>query len=244
MAEPTNTPAPASAGSTSAPAAAATPTPAFDPKGKSFSQRLDAFREDVQKNYKIIVTRDAGRTAEWQQKHHVAHMFAYNKYQSTVPKNTETGGRTIAWSHFSDPKVQWSTVDWTDFLRTKTDGTPTKGGDGWTKGQEPDKDKTTEHVKQMLRDAGIGNSGQAMVSSGLNPCAEPCGCGAGRSNHLSDLAADLGLVELQNTLAKLPADKKTTLDDYLKGFGLHRPLKDHPESPEEWHVESISNTAS
>jgi hypothetical protein len=133
-----------------------------------------------------------------------------------------------------------------DFLRTKSGGTPKTGSDGaWLETDEPDKDKTLEHVKQMLKDGGIGNSGEAMVSSGLKPCAEPCGCGAGRSNHLEDAAADLsrtGITEIEKALEKLPKEQKTTLDDYLKKFGLHRPLKDHKESPEPWHVEALSDT--
>lgn len=216
---------------------------AFDPKGKSFAQKVDGFIEDVKADYSIVITKDAGRTAEWQQKHHVAHMFAYNKYQSTTPKKTATGERTIAWDHFSDPKLTWSTISRDDFLRTKSDGIPKLGPSGeWLTTDAPEKEKTLANAKAMLTSAGIGNSGQAMVASGLSPCAEPCGCGAGRSNHLEDLASDLkstALVELVAALGKLPKEKQLSLDDYLKQFGLHRPLKDHKESPEPWHVEEL-----
>ena len=252
MADPSATTAAATSAAAGAPAAGATAaaaapaTPAFDPKGKTLAQRVDAFIEDVKTQYKIVMTKDDGRTAEWQQKHHVAHMFAFNNYENTTPKNTEKGGRTIAWDHFSDAKLVWSTISKDDFLRTKSDGTPKVGSDGaWLKTDEPDKDKTLANAKQMLKDGGIGSSGEAMVSSGLSPCAEPCGCGAGRSNHLSDAAADLGrsgITELETALAKLPKEKATTIDEYMKTFGLYRPLKDHKKSPEAWHVEALSDT--
>jgi hypothetical protein len=216
---------------------------AFDPKGKSLTQRVDAFIADVSSTYKIIVTKDAGRTAEWQQKHHVAHMFVYNKYQSTTPANVDPGERTISWKHFIDPKVAWETIDWGDFLRTKTGQTPQKSGTDWTKGFEPDKDATRTNVTSILVNDGIGSNGQAMVAAGLSPCGEPCKCGAGRSNHLSEQAADLNsaaLTQLSETLAKLDKDKKVDLDTYLSRFGLYRPLVNHPTSPEKWHVEAIS----
>jgi len=229
-----------------APAAAEPAKPAFDPKGKTLAQRVDAFIEDVKTQHKLVMTKDDGRTAEWQQKYHVAHMFAFNYYESTTPKKTDKGSRTIAWDHFSDAKLVWSTISKDDFLRTKAGGVPKVGPDGaWLKTDEPDKDKTLAHVKQMLKDGGIGSLGEAMVSSGLTPCAEPCGCGAGRSNHLSDAAADLGrsgITELETALGKLPKETNKTLDEYLKTFGLHRPLKDHKKSPEAWHVEALSDT--
>src|SRR5579862_112134 len=199
----------------------------FDPKGKSLTQRVDAFIADVKANYSIIITKDDGRTAEWQQEHHVAHMFLFNKYQSTVPANVETGGRTISWAHFSDPAVVWEKTDWADFLRTKANDVPKKNGTGWLKDCEPDKDATRKNVKAILVSDGIGSNGEAMAASGLAPCGEPCKCGAGRSNHLSDQAADLNstaLTQLTQALSKLDKDNAIDLDGYLKRFGLHRPL--------------------
>ena len=122
----------------------------FDPKGKSFTQRVDAFIADVKAKYGIIMTKDAGRTAEWQQKYHVAHMFVYNKYQSTTPAKTETGKRTISWAHFSDSKLKWETIQWSDFLRTKDNAVPKKLGKEWAKGSEPEKAATEKHVKSLL----------------------------------------------------------------------------------------------
>jgi hypothetical protein len=219
-----------------APAAAA---PAFDPKGKTFLERVAAFQADALTTYSLTIRKDSGRTAAWQQKHHVAHMFAYNKYTSTTPANVDKNERTISWSHLQDPEVIWEgAVLWADFLRVKTGGIPALDGKGWKKDSEPDKDKTMENVKQMLVTGKIGNSGQAMVSSGMAPCGEPCKCGAGRSKHLEEAAADLNSADLTSLTAKLTAAKAGDIDEYLKKFGLNRPLKDHPESPEEWHVES------
>jgi hypothetical protein len=218
-------------------------TSTFDPKGKSFAQRVDAFIADVKEKHKIIITKDNGRTATWQQKHHVAHMFLYNKYKSTTPAKTDSGERTISWAHFSDAKVNWDTIDWKEFLKTAAGDVPKKSdGKGWAKGFEPDKEKTKENVKSLLTSAGIGNSGQAMVSAGLAPCGEPCKCGAGRSNHLDDSAADLASVGLIQLEQKLEKEKSNNLDSYLKEFGLHRPLLNHPESPEKWHVEALADT--
>lgn len=216
----------------------------FDPKAKSFSSRADAFIADAQAKHGIIITKDAGRTAAWQQKYHVAHMFLYNKYQSTTPSQTDPGKRTISWKHFSNPKIVWDMIQWSDFLRTKTNSVPKMLDTEWVKGFEPDQESTEKHVKNMLTSANIGNNGMAMVSSGLSSCGEPCKCKAGRSNHLSDAAADLNsaaLTDLTNTLAKLEKDKAIGLDGYLKQFGLHRPLVNHSSSPEKWHIEAIDD---
>lgn len=98
----------------------------FDPKGKTFDQRLTAFLADAKTTYGISVKKYAGRTVAWQQKYHVAHMFLYNAYKSTKPKFTDTGSRTIAWSHFSDPKVAWNTIAFSDSLRTSKHMVPLK----------------------------------------------------------------------------------------------------------------------
>jgi hypothetical protein len=225
-------------------ATAATPAapaaPAFDPKGKNFLQRLDAFIADVKSTYKLTITRDSGRTAAWEQKMHICHMFLYNKFENWTPKNVDPAGRTIAWSHLSDAKVIWATVPFTEILRTSKDGLPTKDAKtatGWQKELEPDQDATEKQAKKLLVDEKIGDSGQAMVAAGLKPCGEPCGCGAGRSKHLEDLAADLR--NLDTLTGNLTTAKAGDLDSYLAKFGLNRPLKDHPKSPEEWHVEAI-----
>lgn len=211
----------------------------FDPKGKTFKQKIDAFIQDVKDTHKITIRLDNGRTVEWQQKHHVAHMFLYNAYKSTKPANADVANRTIKWEHISDPKVVWNTIKWQNFLRTKTNQTPIKMGNAWKTGSEPDKAATEKHVKSLLSTAQIGNSGKAMVSAGLKPCGEPCKCGAGRSKHLDGVAADLNTGDLDLLVAKLVTNKAGSLDDYLKKYGLHRPLLNHPSSPEKWHIEEI-----
>ena len=105
-------------------------------------------------------------------------------------------------------------------------------------GFEPDQKATEKHVKSLQTTAGIGNSGKAMVSSGLKPCGQPCKCGAGRSKHLDGIASDLNSGNLATLSAKLTAAKAGTLDNYLAQFGLYRPLLNHPTSPEKWHVEA------
>jgi hypothetical protein len=225
---------------TSTAAATSTP-PTFDPKGKTFLERLNAFIADVKDRYNLTVRKDSGRTADWEQRLHVCHMFLYNKYQSTQPANVDKGGRTIAWSHLGDATVAWATVLFTDVLRTAKDTIPTKTANVWSKGAEPDETATRKQAKKLLTDAGIGDSGQAMVACGIKSCGEPCGCGAGRSKHLEDLAADLNSSDLDALTGKLTAAKAGDIDAYLGQFGLNRPLVNHPTSPEKWHVEATSD---
>ncbi len=90
----------------------------FRPQGKNFDQRLAAFLADVKSLYHLDLRRDSGQTIAWQQKYHVAHMFLHNAYRTTKPTRTDSGKRTIAWSHFSDPKIVWHSVAWSEFLRT------------------------------------------------------------------------------------------------------------------------------
>ena len=214
--------------------------PAFEPAGKTFLQRLTAFIADAQTRYSLTIKKDSGRTALWEQRLHICHMFLYNKYQSTTPANVDPGKRTISWSHLSDPTVQWATVPFSDILRTAKDTVPMKSANAWAKGSEPDKDATEKRAKALLSDAGVGDSGQAMVASGLKPCGEPCRCGAGRSKHLEDLAADLNSSDLDLLTSKLSAAKAGDIDTYLGQFGLNRPLVNHPTSPEKWHVEATT----
>ena len=212
---------------------------AFDPKGKTFKQRVDACLEDAKKVHGVTVRQDAGRTAEWQHRLHVCHMFLYNKYTSHQPAKVETGKRTISWAHLSDAKTVWSTIPFGDILRTKTGVPPVKVGTAWTKNFEPDKAATEKRAKELLTAAGIGSAGTAMVSAGLKPCGEPCKCTAGRSKHLDGVAADFNTADMATLNLKLSAAKAGTIDDYLKKFGLHRPLLNHPTSPEAWHIEAI-----
>jgi hypothetical protein len=223
-----------------APIAGSSPATRFNPVGKTFSERLDAFAADARASYGLTVRRDSGRTAEWQQRLHICHMFLYNKYLTTKPAKTETGKRTISWVQLSDPAITWATVASTDILRTRVGGTPVKQSNAWMKGSEPDRSATEKRAKELLATAGIGNSGQAMVSAGLRPCGEPCRCGAARSRHLDGLAADLNTADMTTLAHKLTVARAGTIDVYLQKFGLHRPLLNHSESPEPWHVEATS----
>jgi hypothetical protein len=212
---------------------------AFDPKGKTFRQRVDACLEDAKKIHGVTVRQDSGRTAEWQHRLHVCHMFLYNKYTSHQPAKVEAGKRTLSWAHLSDAKTVWSTIPFSDLLRTKTGNLPVKVGQAWVKNFEPDRAATEKRAKELLAAAGIGSGGQAMVSAGLKPCGEPCRCTAGRSNHLEGAAADFDTSDMGTLTQKLTTAKAGTIDDYLKKFGLHRPLLNHPTSPEAWHIEAM-----
>ena len=214
---------------------------AFEPKGKTFKKRLDAFLKDAKDTYSLTVRIDNGRTVEWQHLHHVAHMFLYNSYKSTKPLKADNVKRTISWDHISDPKLQWSTIKSEDFLRTKTKQKPIKLGNAWKAGHEPDMAATEENAKAIQTAAKIGNNGKAMVAAGLSPCGEPCRCGAGRSKHLDGVAADMNSNDLAVLATKLTLKKAGSLDVYLKNYGLHRPLLNHPTSPEKWHIEAIEN---
>ena len=210
----------------------------FDPAGKTFAQRLDAFLTDVKVKHGLTIDRDDGRTPDWQQRIHVCHMLLFNAYASTTPARTEPGMRTIAWSHFADAKVAWQLIPFSDILRTAAGTVPVKSANGWQPGHEPDRAQTLGFARQLLKTEGIGKGGAAMVSSGLAPCGEPCRCGAGRSKHLTGMAADLDTADLLMLNSKLNATPGHTLDAYLTSFGLHRPLVNHPTSPEAWHVEA------
>jgi hypothetical protein len=212
---------------------------AFDPKGKTFKQRVEGCLADAKKVHGVSVRQDPGRTAEWQHRLHVCHMFLYNKYTSHQPAKVETGKRTLSWTHLSSATTVWSTVPFGDILRTKTGQLPVKAGQAWAKNSEPDRTATEKRAKELLTNAGIGSSGQAMVSAGLKPCGEPCKCTAGRSKHLDGMAADFNTSDMGTLSKKLSAAKAGSIDDYLKTFGLHRPLLNHPTSPEAWHIEAI-----
>ncbi|MFN2565464.1 MAG: hypothetical protein ABR499_10695 [Gemmatimonadaceae bacterium] len=123
-------------------------------------------------------------------------------------------------------------------LRTKTGSVPVKQGPGWVQGSEPDRAKTIEHVKLMVKAGGIGLGGTAQVSCGISPCGEPCRCKVGKTRHLSGQAAGLNSRDLLTLSTTLARAKAGTVDQYLAKFGLHRPLVKHPTSPEEWHVEA------
>lgn len=166
-------------------------------------------------------------------------MFLYNAYKTTKPFKADSIRRTIAWDHIADPKLQWDLIKAEEFLRTKTKQKPIKIGNAWKTGYEPDKAATEENARSIQLTGKIGNSGKAMVAAGLSPCGQPCRCGAPRSKHLDGVAADFDSRDLAVLATKLAAKKAGTIDSYLKQYGLHRPLLNHPTSPEKWHVEAL-----
>ncbi len=215
------------------------------PIGKNFQQRLDDFLADAKSRYGITIPKGVEfRKAEDAQRWHIAHMIAYNSFASLKPANFETvnGRRLISWSHLSSATLVWQHVSSNDFLRTATGGMPVKQGTVWSPTAAPDKDKTIARAKEILKSAGVAtpkdrpsDPNSAMVAPGYTGCAEPCRCGGTRSNHIAGAAADLGRTELTQLESKLQAAGAGTLDNYLKSFGLHRPMSSEP-----WHVEATT----
>jgi hypothetical protein len=214
----------------------------FDPAGKSFKQRLEAFLAFSQKEYGVPIGQDHGRTPQWAQRMHICHMFLYNAFAHNKPKFTEKGKGTIAWDHISDPKVEWALISFKELLRTADGGVPEKTGPSWKPGKQPDLEKTKENMSDVLIAGGCAQGGKAMIACGITPCGEPCCCGTGRSNHLDGRAADLKLADLNLLTNKLKAKNAGSLDDVLYKFGLHRPMLHH-KHPEAWHVEATSSTS-
>ena len=100
---------------------------------------------------------------------------------------------------------------------------------------------TRKHVKAMLMNAHIAKGGTVMVAPGLKPCGVPCKCGAKRTKHLDGLAVDLNMEDLKKLTMALNKAKAGTLDEYLKKFGLHRPLLSH-KNPEPHHIEALRSS--
>ena len=118
----------------------ADPGGAFRPAGKSFKERLTAFLADAKATYGVTISRKAEfRKAEDAQKWHVAHMIAYNSFESRKPARSEglDGRHVIAWSHLQDPATKWEHVRWEDYLRDEDGEVPVKQGAGWAPGHLP-----------------------------------------------------------------------------------------------------------
>jgi hypothetical protein len=219
----------------------------FDPRGKNFKQRLDAFIADAKDTHGVTVgiTSNA-RSAKQQQTMHVAHMLLYNAYNNIQPSHVDTnaqGRKVIGWSHISRADLDWDgDVEWDDYLRDAQGKSCHKadGGKAWLASHEPDKAESQKQARKILLDFGVGKDGKAMVAPGLERCGEPCKCSAGRSRHVEGLAADLShLDDLEDALSEHRAG---ALDGYLRSFGLQRPLKDLPRDTRElWHVEAMKD---
>jgi peptidoglycan hydrolase-like protein with peptidoglycan-binding domain len=217
----------------------------FATTGKTFKERLDAFLAAAKATYGVEIPAGTEfRRAEDAQKWHVAHMIYYNSYANLKPSKWELvgGRRLIAWSHLESAATVWQYVTWQDILRDANGQPPVKQGAAWAAGRQPDKAKTRQRAYDVLKNARIGTAKDraselhsAMVAPGYQGCAEPCRCGGKRSNHVAGAASDLGKVELEQLNQKLQQAGAGSIDVYLKGFGLHRPMNSEP-----WHVEATS----
>jgi hypothetical protein len=222
---------------------AAPAAPSFNPAGKSFQERLTAFLADAKAVYHVTIRAGTElRRPEDAQRWHVAHMIYYNSFAWRKPEHHELweGDHVIAWSHLEDAATAWEHLNWADFLRDAKGQVPVREGDGWAKGKEPDRDRTRQRALEVLKAAGIAKAKNrpndphsAMVAPGYQGCASPCKCGGSRSNHIAGEASDLGQAQLDTLKQKLHETGAGTLDQYLKRFGLHRPMATEP-----WHVEA------
>jgi hypothetical protein len=227
------------------PAGALPPGGSFNAAGKSFKERLDAFLADAKATYGVTIPAGTEfRKAEDAQKWHVAHMIYYNSFGNLKPAKSElvNGHQLIAWSHLESAATVWDHVSWQDYLRDANGQVPVKQGNGWAPGKGPDKTKTRQRAYEILKSAGIATADDrpndphsAMVAPGYQGCAEPCKCGGNRSKHIAGAASDLGKPQLEQLKQKLQQAGAGSLDNYLKKFGLHRPMTSEP-----WHVEATT----
>jgi hypothetical protein len=218
----------------------------FNPQGKSFLVRLDAFLADADQKYGVKIGKQAtARQPSDAQKWHIAHMFYYNSFASRKPKKWEVAGGhyVIAWEHISSAALAWDhNIRWQDFLRDKDGKEPVKTADAkaWVSDHQPEKTMSKKQAYQILVDAGIATSTAsrphgAMVAPGYEGCGEPCKCGGHPSRHTVGMAVDLNKAALKLLENKLTQANAGSLDDYLAEFGLHRPMDSEP-----WHVEATS----
>jgi hypothetical protein len=217
----------------------------FNPVGKSFQDRLKAFLDDAKAVHGVTIPSGTEfRKAEDAQKWHVAHMIYYNSFGNQKPAKSEVvnGHSVIAWTHLESASVVWEHLSWDDFLRTADGVVPVKQGTDWLPGKKPDKAKSRLRAYEILKSAGIATADNrpndphsAMVAPGYQGCGEPCKCGGNRSKHIAGAASDLGKPQLDQLNQKLQQAGAGSLDNYLKKFGLHRPMSSEP-----WHVEATT----
>jgi hypothetical protein len=225
----------------------------FLPQGKTFLQRVEAFVKDAKERFGVEITipsSQGGRTAEWAQRAHVAHMIKYNSFafpNGLKPKFYKAigGHNLLSFDYLKDPKTAWESVTWNDFLRN-SQGLPCKktaNGQAWEAGFAPDETQTRKRAFAILTEMGvatadnrIGEPHSAMVAPGFQGCKQPCLCGGNRSKHIDGVAIDLSpKIALSTTMPQkfLPTGAES-FNKYLKKFGLTRPM-----SSESWHVEPI-----
>ena len=216
-------------------------------EGLSVKDRVERLAADVHKNYNCTLTiNQSTRSPKQAQQFHVCHMFLHNMFKLLRPKHVSEDGRTIAWAHIADASVTWALIDDPEtFLRTSAgEGEPAyreRGEYGtltWASGHEPDKAASTRAMALFLSRHHV----RSMAAPGQNGCGEPCGCGGMASKHITGAACDVsGLQELQDSLAKENYGTGIKLDDFLKDYGLCRPMAHlQGNRREEWHVEALS----
>lgn len=196
---------------------------------------------DAAKRYCAIVRiNQSNRDPKQAQQFHVCHMFVHNYFKHQRPKYHS--GKTISWSHFSDPSVRWALVDDDKFkfLRTKH-GRATRLNAAQTWEEAPDEDASRHAASKFLLSHGV----TGMAAPGIDGCGEPCGCGGRRSRHITGEACDLhGLDRLGHLImAAEPGkyhDPVDAVDDFLHQHHLCRPMGHLKGNQQElWHVEVI-----
>ncbi len=226
----------------------------FDPRGKTLLQRVDAFVKDTLSRFsmKIIIPDSmGGRTAEWAQRAHIAHMIKYNSYRfpdGLKPKHFKAigGHNLLDFAYLQDPTTTWDGVRWDDFLRNASSQPCKKspGGKTWADGFSPDEAKTRCRAFDILSEMGVATADNrssephsAQVAPGYQGCREPCACGGNRSRHIEGAAIDLGPKPILKSILpmKFLPPGAASFNKYLARFGLKRPV-----SSESWHVEPIA----
>jgi hypothetical protein len=190
-----------------------------------------------------IQINQSNRSAEQAQEFHICHMFLHNYYKSRRPQFCVPGGKTIAWSHLSDPSVKWALIDGhkSEFLLTKG-GKSARLKDGLPQWKEiPDEARSRHAMTKFLDKYKVSG----MAAPGVHGCGEPCCCGGSQSKHISGEACDLhGLDWLGSAImAAEPRkyhDPIEAVDGFLKEHGLYRPMAHLAGKRQElWHVEAI-----
>ena len=205
------------------------------------TERAELLIADAKQKFSCTMTlNQSKRTAEQAQQFHICHMFLYNMFKHLKPTHPAMDGRTISWEHLSDASVTWALItNPGEFLRTAA-GEPAvreAGKSQWAKGSEPDKNASVKAMSAFLKRYHV----TSMAAPGQNQCGEPCSCGGAASKHITGAACDVGgMALLQAALAKENGGEGINLDEFLKDYGLHRPMAHLTgKQREEWHVEAL-----
>jgi hypothetical protein len=190
-----------------------------------------------------IQINQSNRSPEQAQEFHICHMFLHNFYKGRRPQFCVPGGKTIAWSHLSDPSVKWVLIDVhkSTFLLTKG-GRPAR-----LKGVPPEWEEAPDEVRSRHAMAKFLEKYRVsgMAAPGVHGCGEPCHCGASQSKHVSGEACDLhGLDWLGSAMIAAERGKYhdpiEAVDEFLKQHSLYRPMGHMKGKRQElWHVEAI-----